>query len=64
MGKKQTIHPPRATDRDARAYIDNILAISKRHGMSGTVSKKTYDAAVEKAAKAFDGLREIAKKGA
>lgn len=62
MGKKQTIHPPKKTAADARKYIDNILAISKRHGMSGAVSKETYDAAVDKAAKEFDGLREIARR--
>ncbi|HEV2757785.1 MAG TPA: hypothetical protein VG318_18650 [Actinomycetota bacterium] len=36
----------------ARDYIDQILAINRRHGMGGDVSEETYNRAVEKAERA------------
>ena len=64
MTKKRnsTVHPPRETETEARAFIDEIVRISRKHGMSSDVSSATYEAAVAKATRAFEGLEGAARK--
>ena len=65
MSKTNTIHQPKTTEADARAYIDSILVISRKHGMiTEVVPASTYEAAVTKAMRAFEGMSGAAKKSA
>lgn len=52
MGSQTTIDLEQA----ARAYIDEAVAISRRHGMTQQLSKEDYDRAVQAAVKALGSL--------
>jgi hypothetical protein len=42
----------------ARAYIDSIVAINRKHGMDGDLSHEMYDEAVAAAANAYKELNQ------
>jgi hypothetical protein len=48
--------PRGSPEETARKYIDDVLAITKEHGMGETVAQGTYDKAVAKAIRAIKGL--------
>ena len=54
---------PRApdADRQARAYIDRVVETQRRNGYGVRLSKKRYDAAVERVAENFRSLIDASK---
>lgn len=44
-------------EQAARRYIDRVIAINRRHGMTGHLPGEMYERAVEDAVRASAGLR-------
>ena len=47
----------------ARQYIDQVLEITKRHGMGGQVTPERYESAVQDVARVAQELRRLAVDG-
>lgn len=53
---KKTLPSTDEAQQAARQYIDRVVAISRRHGMTREVPAETYHRAVEAAMRAASGL--------
>jgi hypothetical protein len=55
------VAPTPDADRQAREYIDRVVALHHQNGYGLRLSKKRYDAAVERVAENFRNLIDASK---